>query len=50
MCCGWFAIVLLPNLANISLHTVSKKDSSNDIPSDLPSALYGSPLFVAPRT
>ena len=36
MCSGWFIIALLPNPINISLHTVPKKDSPNNIPLNLP--------------
>ena len=46
---SWFTIALLFNYANISLHTVSKKDSSNDIPLNLPNTFYGYPLFMALR-
>ena len=46
---GLFKIFLFLNPANIFLHKVSKEDSLNDIPSNLPSTFYGFPLFVAPR-
>ena len=46
---GGGVIVVFPNNANIYLHTVSKKYPSNNIPSDLPSEFYETPLFLAPR-